>query len=76
MTWHSRLQNHTLRQRPHRSSLQPLLPQVWHEVAAAIVEVRGGLWLGPAAAGKPDASSASASVCVAASSAGRQLAPE
>jgi len=35
-TWHSRLQNQTVRHRPQRSSLAPLLPQAWHEVAHAM----------------------------------------
>jgi len=31
MIWHSRLQNHTTRHRPQRSSLASLLPHAWHE---------------------------------------------
>jgi len=37
-TWHWRLQNHTVRHRPQRSSLHPLLPQAWHEVAAGAMD--------------------------------------
>jgi len=36
-TWHTRLQNHAFRQRPQRSSLHPLLPQAWHDVAAGAI---------------------------------------
>jgi len=77
-TWHSRLQNHTARHRPQRSSLAPLLPQTWHEVAAgAIVDTSlpGSVVLGPAAAGKRDAASESAASCAVGALTARQLAP-
>jgi len=68
--WHSRLQNHTTRQRPQRRSLHPLLPHAWHElVAGVIVEVRGGLETGQSTV--DGATSAS----VGNLSAARQLAP-
>jgi len=79
VTWHSRLQNHTPRHRPQRSSLLSLLPHAWHAFAAGTSDAEptpGAVVLGPAASGTRGATSASAALGAGGPSAGRQLAPE
>jgi len=77
-TWHSRLQNHTPRHRPQRSSLSLLLPHAWHELAAGASDAEsthGAMVLGPAASGTRGTTLATAlGACP--PSGGRQLAPE
>jgi len=78
-TWHSRLQNHTPRHRPQRSSLLSLLPHAWREPAAGASDAEstpGAVVLGSAASGTGGATSALTASGACGPSAGRQLAPE
>jgi len=79
VTWHSRLQNHTPRHRPQRSSLASLLPHAWHAFAAGVSDTEstpGVVVLGLATSGTRGTTSASAALGAGGPSAGRQLAPE
>jgi len=78
-TWHSRLQNHTLRHPPQRSSLPSFLLQAWDEFAVGACDADvspDAVVLDPAASGTRAATSALAALGVCDPSAVQQFAPE